>query len=56
MVGAGAVQSVWRLDYWLDDRGSIPDRGRNVSLRHSALQPLIQCVPVVLFGGQAAGA
>jgi hypothetical protein len=33
-MGAGVSQSVQRLGYGLDDRGSIPDRIGNFSLRH----------------------
>jgi hypothetical protein len=37
--GTGVAQSIHRLRYGLDDRGSIPDRGddENFSLRHRVL-------------------
>jgi hypothetical protein len=53
---AGVAQSVWRLDYGLDDQGSIPGRGNNVIFSFATVPtpalsptlPPIQWVPGAL--------
>jgi len=48
-VGAGVAQSVWRLGWGLDDRGSIPGRDNDGILFCSPSRPDWLCSPTTLL-------